>query len=494
MPNLKQYSYKNYPTLVEIYILDQDVTLKAADLGDVNKVSDYPDLTEYRVGECTFTLNDDTGEFSPNNDNNFFVKNGYAKNGYKSPVEIKTGFLVNGVRNLETLFKGNIIRASQSGRGASIEVECVDSLQSLILDKITDFGIQRNFGLAHDPTPESSNGEYPVLPAVLPAAEGSAHITTALDREDTTEVDEIATEGFLNDSNYVIEDNKVITEGGVIENVGVGYPQIELKSPYRHKTIQDIISDVLSKYSITDTFIELPEQEVDPHFSSNGRVGYDVLGISQLGTSNPASWNGYVTDVIYNATEDKVYLLINVESNNLSSILEYDIPTRTYNTIYRAASAGIQFWKFAMFAHRFFIMTTTGSPYDSKSALNTTSIIRLNTNNDAVADFVASSESLKPQVAHYYGFGNRMFPDSRRSMIWYDGGLYYAYVDNSNDTFGVARATNMTNRSVIISANMDGNENHAGISFNIVGDMMTGDITFKVGIKSRVVTFKKDLS
>ena len=115
MPNLKQYSYKNYPVIVEVYILGQDVTLLCANLGEIGKYSDYPDLTEYRVGEFDFVLNDDQGDFSPNNDNNFFVKNGHQKDGDRAPVEVISGFLVNGVKQLETLFKGTIERLQQDG-------------------------------------------------------------------------------------------------------------------------------------------------------------------------------------------------------------------------------------------------------------------------------------------------------------------------------------------------------------------------------------------
>ena len=368
-------------------------------------------------------------------------------------------------------------------------------LQSLTVDKLKNFGIQRHFGLSHDPTPESSNGEYPVLPAVLPESEDSAHVLTALGRENTEQVESLSTEGALDDLKYIITENKVITEGSIIKNIGVGYPQIQLKSPFRYREISDIVSAILDEYSVNESFIELPDYETDEHFSSLGRPGYDVLGISQLGTSNEAAWNGYVTDQIYDSSEDKKYYLYNVESSHLSMIIEYDRSTKVESIIYRSESSDVEFWRFAKNGNDFAILTTTGSPYDANEALNTTEIITWHRSSNMTDILVPNTESLKPQVAHLYGFGNRMFPDSRRPIIWYGNDLYYAYVNSTTGIFGVAKVTPGSANVVssVISANMDGNGNHAGISFNIVGNTLTGDISHWVGTKSRVTSFKKGL-
>ena len=67
-----------------------------------------------------------------------------------------------------------------------------------------------------------------------------------------------------------------------------------MKSPYRYRHILDVITDILNHVGITHSDIDIPEQDAAPHFSSNGRINYDLIGT--IGSSNPITWNGYVTD------------------------------------------------------------------------------------------------------------------------------------------------------------------------------------------------------
>ena len=77
----KQYSYQRHPVVMSVKIYTQDVTADLRALDDIQKSIDYPQLTEFRVGECSFTLKDIHGDFSPNNPANFFTRNGGKSDG-----------------------------------------------------------------------------------------------------------------------------------------------------------------------------------------------------------------------------------------------------------------------------------------------------------------------------------------------------------------------------------------------------------------------------
>ena len=110
---LKQFSYQGNPIALKVKIHDEDVTDDLASVDDIGQSVDYPNLTEFRVGEASFTLRDVHGDYSPNNPSNFFTRHGGRRTGRHSPLEIETGFIVDGQRHTETIFRGNIIRLVQ---------------------------------------------------------------------------------------------------------------------------------------------------------------------------------------------------------------------------------------------------------------------------------------------------------------------------------------------------------------------------------------------
>ena len=492
----KQFSYQGHAVALTVKIHDQDVTDDLASVDDIARGVDYPNLTEFRVGEASFTLRDIHGDFSPNNASNFFTRKGGRRTGRNSPIEIEAGFIVDGQRHTETVFQGTILRLVQDATGATVKVVCTDNFGDIRQNAIADFGIPRHFMLTEDLEQASENGVYPIMDAILPAADGAVTLATRVGDE-IAPVDKLKTEGTLSPRNFIIDDKGVRTEGGVIVNRGIGYPQIKMKSPYRYRHILDVITDILNHASITKSDIAIPERNVASHFSSNGRVNYDLIGKSDLGSSNPVTWNGYVVDFLHDSGNDKWYFLYNGHRGNpngISQIIEYDVATRTYSRLHKFSSA-TEVWKFTKSGNSLYILASTGGNYDANESSCESQIIELDITSKTETVFVAHTASRKPQLAHYYAGVGSVFmkPDSRRQLIYHQNGLYYAFVDSANSTFGIAKATAQNTTTAVITMNQDTHGNHAGIVFDIKNNILHGATTFLSGSKSQILVFKKAL-
>ena len=490
---LKQHSYSGYPTVLIVKIHDQEVTGYLKAVSDILRNVDYPKLTEFRVGEASITLQDIHGDFSPNNPSNFFTQHGGQRTGRNSPIEIKAGFIVGATRHTATIYKGIVTKLTQDGGAATVKVVCTDNFGDMRKKTIADFGVPRHFMLLEALTQTDGNGAYPIMDAIMPAADGSVSLKTRVTDTPITPAQKLATEGTLNPQNYITDAEGVRTEGGAITGAQTGYPQLKMKSPYRYRHIQDVIADILKHAGIANSEIEIPEQAVDPHFSSNGRINYDLIG--NIGSGNPVTWNGYVTDRLYD--DGKWYSLYNKHRNNpngFSQIIVYDETTRTETKLHQF-SAATEVWKFTKSGNHLYILATTGGNYDASEASSENQIIQLDITNTTETVFVAHTVSLQPQLAHYYaGVGSiHHKPDSRRPLIYQQSdGLYYAYCDRNNSKFGVAKVTGAgATPTVVVSLNMDSYENHAGIGFNINGNTLLGGMTFLSGGRSQTLIFKK---
>lgn len=491
----KQFSYQGHAVALTVKIHDQDVTDDLASVDDIGQGIDYPNLTEFRVGEASFTLRDIHGDFSPNNPSNFFTRNGGQRTGRNSPIEIEAGFIVDGTRHTETVFQGTIIRLVQDATGATVKVVCTDNFGDIRQKAITDFGIQRHFMLTEELEQAAENGFYRIMDAVLPAADGSVRLATRVGDE-IAPADKLKTEGTLSPRNFIIDHEGVHTEGGFIVNRGIGYPQLKMKSPHRYRHILDVITDILNHAGITKSDIAIPERDVDAHFSSNGRINYDLIG--NIGSSNPVTWNGYVTDFLYDADNKKWYFLYNkhrANPNGFSQVITYDTRTRTSTKLHGFSSA-TEVWKFTKSGNSLYILASTGGNYDANESSCETQILQLDITGPTETVFVADTVSLKPQLGHLYAGVGSVFmkPDSRRQLIYHQNGLYYAFVDRANSTFGIAKATAPdATPTAVISMNMDNYENHGGIGFDINGSTLLGGMTFVSGGRSQTLVFKKSL-
>ncbi len=510
--NLKQLSYQNYPVIVQVFIHGEDITRSISaprnikEIKNITQRVDYPDLTEYRMGESGFIINDADGDFAANNEDNFFVRNGGQQSGYHSPVEIKSGFSVDGVDHLETIFVGEIIRIKQAAKSAQIDVVCGDRLRALTTGDITDFGIDRHFMLLAGIAQESANGAYPILRAVLPPSDDSIIVNRGFNNE-INQVDELSEEGELDSRNFIVSDSGIESEGGLINNINNAYPQIEMKSPFRHIHVLDAVEKVLDKVGIdaSNRDIQIVKKIVSSNFSSNGRPGYNIIG--NIGSSNPISWEGHITDIIQEG--DYYYFLYNAirgDVINRSSIIRYNKITRVEDRIHRAPTTGIEYWRFAKDGDNFAILTSGAASYDAMELSCTNTIALWNQISNTYSNsYVSTTSQYKPQLAHFYVLGNNdfeggipnknysttMLPDSRRNIVWHNSDLYYAYYNQSTQKLGIARA--MAGDSVI-EVDWDQRENHAGICFEITGSTLKGAVTFTSTTSSRLATFVKVLS
>ena len=495
---LKDLHYNRHPVNVAVKIHDQDVTDDTVLVEDISQGIDYPNLTEFRVGEASVTLRDVHGDFSPNNPSNFFTQHGGQRTGRNSPIEIEALFIVDDTRHTATIFKGTIIRLVQDAKAATVKAVCSDNFGDMRKKTIADFGISRHFMLTADTEQSGGNGYYPIMQAVMPASDGSVSLARRTG-ETLKPAQKLETEGTLNPRNFIVDAAGVRTEGGLIVDRQVGYPQLRMKSPFRYRHIQDVIDDILTHAGITDSEIEIPAQAVDAHFSSNGRVNYDLIGVGSLvGSSNPITWRGYVTDFLHDG--GKWFFLFNSGRNNIngiSQVIEYDAATRIYTQLHKFPSA-MEVWKFTKVDDVFYILASTGGNYDANEQSSENKIIQLDISGTPTAtDFVSETATLQPQLSHYYaGVGSvHHKPDSRRQLIYRQNALYYAYCDRGNSQFGVAKATaaNVAPTSVV-SLNIDNYENHGGLAFDIdASGVLHGATTFLSGAKSQTLVFKKTL-
>ena len=489
--NMKEYAYQHHPIALIFKIHEQAIPAGIVSLDSLTLAVDYPNLTEFRVGECIFTLIDTEGEYSPNNPSNFFTRQGGDASGRNAPVEIEAGYWVDNTAHTETLYKGQIVMITYHAKSAQLRITCTDNFEQLRTATLTDYGIERHFRLIEGTT---ERGFYPILPAILPASIGSINVNSALNTQ-LTLVPELAEAGELDNTNYIIRDDGIQTEGDFTGSENVGYPQVQFKSPFRYKPITNTIDSLLTQAGITNRRIHIPKPDVAEHFASNGRVGYELIGTSDIGSSNPATWNGYVTDFLKSG--NTWYFLYNGGKNNVNGITQviaYNPTNDTYTRLHRLA-AGTEAWKFLKNGNTLYILVNSNGVYDAAETADT-KIVQVDISGTPTeTDFVPSTATLQPQLAHrYIGVGKTaMKPDSRRSLHFFSNELYYAYHDATNNAFGVAKASNATTRESVVSINMDNRNNHVGIDFDITSGVLRGACTFNTDTETQIITFNKTL-
>lgn len=501
----KEYAYQDNPVLTEVYIAGKKLLEQyVGEIGDISHSSDYPRITEYRVGEVTFTLNDPEGIFSPNKTDNFFVNEMQDQSGRNAPVEIKAGFLVGETRYLQTVFSGRIIRIRQSGRQGTLKVTCSDNFRE-IRKPVNDFGIERRFRIYGSASEDQGNVAYPVMKGLMPASKDSVEIYK--DSANTIEpVDSLTTEGHLDANRFVSLEDRFESEGGPIPisdaNIS-NYPQVSLKSPYRYADAKAIIQRLMNGTGISVS-IDIPKHILeDSHFSSNGRPNYELIGVTETirgkeYPSNPsyARWDGYITDWLHipvDSTQSRIgyYFLYNSPDTLpgldlfRSAIIKYDKTDKIYTREY-VFDPGIKVWKIVNKTDNpkgFYVIVTDE---DDKAK-----IVRIALSGGSYEEHSVSTGELSPYIHHYYvGVGvTRYKQDTRRSFIYHNNKLYYVFSHDEDRDFGVARLE--TPPSIVVAENFDERGNHAGIDFDIVGSYVVGALTFGNDTNSKVSAFRK---
>ena len=324
-------AYQNHPVSFTVYIFDIDVTHDIENYGNIETSLDYPQITEYRIGEANFTLRDydeqgNVGQkYNPEYEGNFFGQYG-LQSGYKSPVRIEVHFLVDGKLKSHIdsdsqdneelpiiLFEGKILSVNKGLKTGTVEITCSDLTQDFRTKNADNFGIPKEIALTKGESGQRE-GDYPIPYLLTPASEDSI---IAIDPIKLTEVDRLKTTGQLNKYNYTVSDQGIQLEDGNLEKEVVIQdgedeedddgnkkttkedvnPVIAFKAPFRNKRVEDLVKKVVAHYNLGNAEIEVPRPKLGYHFFTNmGRVGYDF---DKKSKRQKFRWEGFVTDFIY---------------------------------------------------------------------------------------------------------------------------------------------------------------------------------------------------
>ena len=321
-------AYKNHPVKFTVYIHNIDVTHDIDSYGNIEASLDYPQISEFRIGEANFVLRDydavgNVGQkYNPEYANNFFSQYG-LQSGYKSPVRIEIHFLVDeeekSSNDSETgsnpiiLFEGRILSLNKGLKTGTVEITCSDLTQEFRTQNTDNFGIQKQIALAKSELSDQP-GEYQIADLLAPVSEESL---IPVFPDQLEEVDRLKTTGVLDKYNFVVTDRGIQLEDGFLEEdvtLSAGEEGVEegvdkqrvvrdvnpiifFKAPYRNKRIEDLVKKIVAHYGIGNAEIEIPQPKLDNHFFSNmGRVGYDF---DKKDSKEKWRWEGYVTDFIY---------------------------------------------------------------------------------------------------------------------------------------------------------------------------------------------------
>ena len=508
----KQYSYQNHPVVYKVSISGQDVTSDIQSIQGIETSLDYPNINEFRVNEATLVLQDPDNDYNPYKtgplpeDKNFYERNGgmetpaITQSGYRSPVVIEAGFLVDGVAEadrMQTIYAGQILNIYKDAKTKDVRIICSDESQKIRDEPVTDFGVQKKMRV--ESSGGSLHGNYPFFSGLTQPSEDSVSGTEGTNTLDRKRV--LRTEGPLDSNNFRETAFGIETEGKPTEDD----PILTFKAPWRSRTIESLIQKLLAKYQITNHDIQLPIESVGEHFSNLGKAEYETAFNSDIvrpSGVNPGiwQWSGTVTDMMQGEMDHIIYLLVSQHGSPLRNeplavarqpkIIKWNLQSdeRTVVVNLAGSSSNVEAWKFAANSDfsTFYVLACdpvyVGAGQPGSSGLVTrpgfefgsynpseynnaadvkTKILRVpsaNMPNPTSEIYIQQSNlggsALFPQVAMHYHLGftsststspnrfsNRQgsLPDSRRNFVFDPEGniLYYPYANKT--VFGVAK-------------------------------------------------------
>ena len=529
MNDLSIHAYQGHPIEQQVLIAGQSLDYLPEEVLRVEEISfalDYPSLNLYRPGDCTIVLFDPDGEFSTNNSNNFFVKQGQPVTGDDVEIEIHAGYLVDGVSITNLLFKGVISKVTQQGREGTTTIIASDAMEKLFSEEIDDFGIQRHFRLEQGVS-RDIHGNYEVNDIALPISKDSVTVKKSA-TADFNKVEALSQSGVYDRENYVVGDKGVLSEYLEFPVANSQYPQFIGKTAYRDKDVKNIVDDILDEVGITDKDVEIPEVTLtEGNLFRTERIGFSVLGVAAHGEAPNAllGWKGYPTDAIHDSGVD--YLVYNsppVESGETrldSMVLKLDRATDTWSVVYRNNAAEI--WAIAkqgdficllctdsvlapVVPSDYFVPDETLKPfigsYDCTESPNRSYIVVLNESTGVVRTLIGKDAALKAQVGYYYIFGathyekvgegyqlqqvNNIVPDTHRTFQIHNSQLYYFYAKNdTKKTHGVARCALTGIPTALNEVESDG-ISHLGGNFIVDGNSVFYLGTERKGLQSEI--------
>lgn len=470
---------------LQVTLNSVDITEHVEVIRDVNASADYPEVNQYRIREATIDLIDEKGIFAIRNPDSM------AKVGYPVVIQIDT----------RTIFSGEVIEMSQGVVEALVRLICSGASWKLTRDELTDFGIRRRFRLNQESEQQAAialgrgqhraNGVYPILPAALPASEGSTSGFGRALNDVLIPVESLRTDGLLDYHRFIVDSEGVQTEGEPIPVRDAAFPQVILKSPYRHQRALTMVREILTAFGVTNSQLQIAPANIGEHFAQRGRVNYDLIGATGDRYDVPLAWGGFVTDwLLYN---NDSYFLVSVPRNdNLyeSGIVKYDVNDDEYSLVYRFGR-GIEAWQMANAGDTFYVMhTSTTAPVNNRHADSATIISAINITTGTVSVIANRGSTFPPQlgVPIRGGFGESLYhADTRSGFAVHNNFLYYRYQQTSRA--GIARHPTPAS---MMSYALDGNED-GGLSFTISNGVIYGAVSWRDGTNSECKVFSVNL-
>ena len=359
----KQYSYQGYPVICKVFILDVDISKDIKGIEGIESSLDYPRINEFRINEATFTLSDPENDFNPQQPDNFYKRNGamespeITESGYRSKVKIETGFVVNGLEEVVTIYQGQILNVHKDAKTGDVRITCSDKSQQIRDDDVTNFGIAKRMLVEN--SGGNLHGNYPFFIGLTePSLESVDSPDPDLNRKQS-----LRTEGALDENNFKELPTGIETEGGPLQSD----PILTFKSPYRSRNIDFVVEKLLEEYGIQESEqdIEMPiaTGSSSRFFSNLGRPGYETNYPDQANAIDFGIWQwaGTVTDIIADEPNKDLYLLISPTGSEISvppttnpkpRIIKWDLDTDERELItqiaIRSGQSGVleECWKF----------------------------------------------------------------------------------------------------------------------------------------------------
>jgi len=505
---LSQYAYKpEYPPIWQVLLGDADITNDVLDIQGLGTSLDVQRPTTFQTRTVRVMLSNASGRWTLLNSSNAFTEAGYHQRGYRAPVTIKSGYLVDGTPETEIVFKGKITNSDQDAKPHEVVLSVSDDSQLLNRNTITEFGIQRYLTLQKDRATE--HGRYVIPSALREVSEGSLSGTS--DGNSLVVHEALETEGDLNPLNVAIEPDALESEGDFLPVD----PQVEFQSPFRWKDMKTLIEELLDAHNITDYIVEVPKIAISQDFfETRGRVGYDVLNTKLADIDSNWSWDGHVTDVRYHSRTGDYFFLYSHRLDTVNPRLIHFNSTTKRSSVLVEGDADTEWWRMKLTNQTSGIsvdilgtdtpsnpLAPTLGAYNAAETGNGVKIWRVEfTESDR--RYVVSSEltaiqsdssTFKPQLAQSYWFGytpdgannnerQSFRPDTRKSFE----GNTYIYT-RANDV-GVTNGN-----TALISFNRDDNFNETAVDFWVEGSTLYAACTWIVGDNSTLKVVSRSI-
>ena len=273
-----------------VLLLGADITEHVEQVQNVVHRLDLQNPTEFKISNATIMLINENGFFSPENPENFFVENGGVQNGYKAEVTIISGFV--GGSNDNILMRGEIIEVQQQENVGRVTISVSEQSQALRNQQLNDFGITKYASVSEDGS--QFHGRYPFLAPVTPVSDTS--VTAESGSIQLREVQALKKEGITDTTRFTLRDSVIETE----VPFGPGSTlTTEFKAPFRNKTIDYLIRQILEYHDINNYSIDIPGATGSPTFATRGRIGYDIESSRETDRNSAFGWRGYVTDYLF---------------------------------------------------------------------------------------------------------------------------------------------------------------------------------------------------